>query len=385
MPAGASGSSWKEHALSRRRAGTGPAPDLFKTRKGPGPRPATRGGDTHEVVARNPALRRRHRLCSRGKRFRIRRRNTRAQRRSVGHSRRCQAREALRRRLLRRGPHRRPGQHGVLQRHHVHQVLQGSERQEPHGRPHLEGRSQDEAGHHLPQPQRHVERSQVRPRGQPGRRHGRRLRPAHACQDRHEDRPQPDSGRRLRGQAVQRAERHQHRREGPHLLHRPALSRPRARDVRRLRGLSRRSRRHRGAGRDGLRQVQRHPGLARPEARVHREQRQRRARLREHEEGRSLAARQPPAAGVGPRRRRHPVEPARIPGLLEGPHPGLQRARRPGGGCRRQPVGRRALRAPCRHRGVFARRQGTRLHSHGARNCPPTWPSAAANLPTPCT
>ncbi len=58
--------------------------------------------------------------------------------------------------------------------------------------------------------------------------HGRRLRRPHADQDRHEDRPELHHRRAVRWQAVQRAQRRHHRRKGPHVLHRPALSRPRA-------------------------------------------------------------------------------------------------------------------------------------------------------------
>ena len=59
-----------------------------------------------------------------------------------------------------------------------------------------------------------------------GRGRGLRRPPRHA--HRHEDRQDVHHRRAVRGPAVQLAQRHHHRREGPHLLQRSALSRPRA-------------------------------------------------------------------------------------------------------------------------------------------------------------
>jgi len=56
--------------------------------------------------------------------------------------------------------------HDLFQRYHFHQVLQGSVRQIPAGRQHLEAQSEDRRDDHLPQPVRHVEWHQVRPRRQ---------------------------------------------------------------------------------------------------------------------------------------------------------------------------------------------------------------------------
>ena len=129
-------------------------------------------------------------------------------RRSQPRSRRRQARPDLRRRLHADRRRRcRPRRDDLLQRHHLHQVLQGSVRQVPAGRQHLEAQPEDRRDHHLPQPERHVERHQVRPRRQHDRGAGRRLRRPHADQDRHEDRQDLHPHRAIRRQAVQRAER----------------------------------------------------------------------------------------------------------------------------------------------------------------------------------
>ena len=107
---------------------------------------------------------------------------------------------------------------------HVSRDEEGADR----GRAHLEVRPEDRQGDRLPLRRAACPTgSSSTPTATCSPPRGRLRRPPRH-QDRHEDRQGVHRRRAVRGPAVQRAQRHHHRREGPHLLQRPAVPRPRA-------------------------------------------------------------------------------------------------------------------------------------------------------------
>jgi class 3 adenylate cyclase len=118
-----------------------------------------------------------------------------------------QARPHLRRRLhADRRRRDQPGWHGLLQRHHLHQILQGCLRQVPSSRQYLEVGSQGQASHGLSLAERHVQRHEIRLRGQPRRRRGSGFWWPPSHQDRHENRQKLYSDRALQRPTLQRAQ-----------------------------------------------------------------------------------------------------------------------------------------------------------------------------------